>query len=144
MKILDILKRHNVETQEELVERLREEGIPVTQATISRDVKELKLIKIPVGEGKYRYAFPEEQPTGGQRERLRRLFRECVIDVDHSENIVVVKTLAGTANTAAEAIDVSNWEEIVGTLAGENTVLVVVRRRDQVPGLLQKMRKLMR
>lgn len=143
VKIMEIIQNRPVETQEELADHLRREGMTVTQATVSRDIKELQLLKVPTDDGRYRYAMPEEGPAGYQRERLQRLFRECLISVDHSENIVVIKTLSGTANTAAEALDVLKWEEIIGTVAGDNTVLAVVRPREAVAGLIDKLEKLM-
>ncbi|MEW6242750.1 MAG: arginine repressor [Bacillota bacterium] len=143
MKILEIVKDEIVETQEELARRLGEEGISVTQATISRDIKELHLIKVPVGDGRYRYALREESAALSPSDRFRRLFRECCVGIDHSENIVVVKCLTGTASTAGEAIDGLRWREVVGTVAGDNTVIVVVKPKEATLGTVLKLKELL-
>ncbi|HEY8552371.1 MAG TPA: arginine repressor [Thermaerobacter sp.] len=140
--ILEIIQAKPIETQEELVRELERRGMPATQATVSRDIKELGLIKTPTGDGRYCYALPDAAPGG--RERLRRLFRESLLDIDTSENLVVVKTLRGTAAAAGEAIDQLGWPEIVGTVAGDNTVLVVVRSREVAPLVADRFRELAR
>ncbi|MCL6451365.1 MAG: arginine repressor [Acetobacteraceae bacterium] len=143
MKILEIVREQVVGTQEELARHLREQGIEVTQATVSRDIKELQLLKLPNGDGRYRYAMPPDQPSGVQAERMRRVFRECVVGIDWSENLVVVKALSGTGSAIGEAVDCLRWPEVVGTVAGDNTVLVVVRKREASPRLVEKLRALM-
>jgi len=140
--ILDIVQSMQIETQEELARELNRRGMQVTQATVSRDIKELGLIKSPTADGRYCYALPDSAPAG--RERLRRLFREALVDIDTSENLVVVKTLRGTAAAAGEAIDQLAWPEIVGTVAGDNTVLVVVRSRDVAASVAERFRELAR
>ena len=140
--ILDIIQSMQIETQEELARELERRGMPVTQATVSRDIKELGLIKSPTADGRYCYALPDSAPGG--RERLRRLFRESLLDIDTSENLVVVKTLRGTAAAAGEAIDQLGWPEIVGTVAGDNTVLVVVRSREVAGQVADRFRELAR
>lgn len=142
--ITEILRDRVVETQEELAELLRQEGISVTQATVSRDIKEMHLIKIPNGDGRYRYALPEEGVPGGFGEHLLRLLRECVVRTDWSENIVVIHTLPATAAGVAEALDSLDAEEVIGTLAGERTVFVVVRPKEAVPRFLGRLRQLTR
>lgn len=140
--IIDIIQSTPIETQEELARELERRGMAVTQATVSRDIKELGLIKSPTPDGRYCYALPEAAPGG--RERLRRLFREALLEIDTSENLIVVKTLRGTAAAAGEAIDQLGWPEIVGTVAGDNTVLVVVRSRDIAPRVAERFRDLAR
>jgi transcriptional regulator of arginine metabolism len=125
-KILELIRSNILETQEELVEALSRHGIPVTQATISRDIKELQLTKIPVGDGGYRYSLPEEQPAGSLDKR-RRLFRDSVLGVDFSDNLIVVRALPGTAPGVASAIDHFNWPEMIGSVAGDDTVLVICK-----------------
>jgi len=142
-KILEIIRREIVETQEDLARRLREEGIKVTQATISRDIRELNLIKSPTGDGRLRYAQPGETISPNPNERLKRLIRDCCTNVDHSENIVVVNCLSGTANAVCEAVDLMRWKEIVGTVAGDNTFLIVVRTRPGVQAVISKLKKIM-
>jgi len=144
MKILELIRQESIQTQEELAERLRSEGgIDVTQATISRDIKELHLVKVPDGRGRYRYALPDDQPSPGRLERMRRIFVECVIGIDSAENLILVKSLSGTAAAVGEAIDRLGWSEVVGTIAGDNTVLVVVRDRRTTPKLEEKLRQLL-
>lgn len=140
-RIMELIRSDRVATQAELAETLRREGFSVTQATISRDIRELGLVKVP-HEGGYRYAPPDRASAPSLLERLRRFFRDSVVSLDASENLVVVKTLPGTAGAVAEAIDRLDFEDIVGTLAGENTILVVVRSKRQVPGLLARFEEL--
>ena len=126
-KILSIIAREDIDTQELLMERLQREGISCTQATISRDIKQLHLIKEPVGRGRYRYAVSVRQSGLNVADKLRTIFRESVLSIDCAQNIVVVKTLRGLANGAAAALDSMELPYLVGTLAGEDTVLLVMR-----------------
>jgi len=139
IRILDIIQRSRVRTQEELVEALRDEGIEVTQATISRDIKDLRLVKIPTSDGSYRYALPSTTPSIERGERLMRILRDSIIDCDSSENMLVINTLPATAQVVAEALDALHLPEILGTLAGERTVFAVVRSREDVPQLLRRL-----
>lgn len=141
-KILEIIRNRIVETQEDLAESLNREGIQVTQATISRDIKELQLNKIPTGDGRYRYALPEDAPPGASDKR-RRIFRESVLGVDFSENLVVIKTLPGTAPGVGAAIDALGWKEIIGSVAGDDTVLIIMRSRDITSSVVERIRSLM-
>ena len=126
-KILSIIAREDIDTRELLMERLQREGISCTQATISRDIKQLHLIKEPVGRGRYRYAVSVRQSGLNVADKLRTIFRESVLSIDCAQNIVVVKTLLGLANGAAAALDSMELPYLVGTLAGEDTVLLVMR-----------------
>ena len=126
-KILSIIAREDIDTQELLMERLQREGISCTQATISRDIKQLHLIKEPVGRGRYRYAVSVRQSGLNVADKLRTIFRESILSIDCAQNIVVVKTLLGLANGAAAALDSMELPYLVGTLAGEDTVLLVMR-----------------
>lgn len=139
-KILSIIREHVVETQEELARHLHECGFRITQATVSRDIKELQLIKVPVENGRYRYVHPDETSNVQRNERIMRLFRECVVSYDYSENIVVLNTLPATASGVAEAIDTLDAEEVIGTMAGERIVFVVVKPRQAVTKFLQRIR----
>jgi len=143
MKILEIIRNQVIETQEELTEKLRQEGIKVTQATVSRDIKELKLVKTATSDGRYRYTLPQSEERLAVMERLRRVFRECCVGFDYSHNIVVVKTLSGAAPAVGEAIDNLGWEEVVGTVAGDNTVLMAIRDANMAPTVLDKLRQMM-
>ena len=126
-KILSIIAREDIDTQELLMERLQREGISCTQATISRDIKQLHLIKEPVGRGRYRYAVSVRQSGLNVADKLRTIFRESVLSIDCAQNIVVVKTLLGLANGAAAALDSMELPYLVGTLAGDDTGILIMR-----------------
>jgi len=139
--ILEIINERPIMTQEDLAVALRARGIQATQATISRDIKELQLVKTPVGGDSYRYA----KPQGGQPdpakiyERLRRLFQEAVVKYDFSGNLVVIHTLPGAAQGVASSLDQSGWREIIGTVAGDDAILVVVKPADDMPSLTKRL-----
>jgi transcriptional regulator of arginine metabolism len=141
--ILDVIEKQTVQTQEELADILRNRGISVTQATVSRDIKELRLIKVLSENGIYRYASVGKAERG-MTERFIRIFTESVLSMNSAVNIVVIKTLTGSANAAAEAIDALNWPEIVGTLAGDNTIMVVVKTAEVVPEVMRRFRSMMK
>ena len=132
-KILELIEKYNIETQEELIARLAECGIESKQTTVSRDIKELMLIKVPTGDGRYRYALPAQENYAFTKERMRRIFNDTIIDCDYSENILVVKTLPGGANTVAAALDYCKWPEIIGTVAGDDSILVVIKPKETAP-----------
>ncbi|MBC9784886.1 arginine repressor [Heliobacillus mobilis] len=136
--ILDVINSEIISTQEELAQRLRDRGIEVTQATVSRDIKELGLFKVPVSKDESRYAAPGESAPHPVPDRLRRLLRDTVTHVDYSLNIVVVRTLPGHAHAVAAAIDHSQWTEIIGTVAGDDTIFIVVKPVEAVEGLVDK------
>ncbi len=138
-RIVAIVRGELVETQEDLATHLQREGFPVTQATVSRDIKELKLVKVPTGDGRYRYAPADEAAASPRGERMLRLFRECVTGWDASENIVVINTLAATAAGVAEAVDGLRAPEVIGTLGGERTVFVVIKPKQAVTRFLQRL-----
>lgn len=139
--IREIIEAQAVETQEELAEALRSNDIEVTQATVSRDIKEMMLIKVPTGSGHYRYALPKQEEWLWGKERLARLFRDNVVGVEDSENLVVVKTLPGSAGMVAAGLDQSQWEEIIGTIAGDDNILVVVKPKSAVPKVVNRMKQ---
>ena len=126
-KIMEIISNQDVETQEQLLEALRNAGFNSTQATISRDIKELRIVKELTSFGTYRYSTSAKEVTGTFSGRLNTIFRECVTGFDYSQNLMVIKTLPGLAGAAASAIDGMNMSVILGTLAGDDTVLVVMR-----------------
>ncbi|ADG82541.1 arginine repressor, ArgR [Thermincola potens JR] len=127
LKILEIVNSKIIETQEELAEELKRAGFDVTQATVSRDIKELRLVKIPIGDNHYRYGVPTATINLHNQERMKTMFRDSVVKLDYSENIIVVKTLPGTAQAVASTIDGANDPHIIGTVAGDDTILVVVK-----------------
>ncbi|ACX52497.1 arginine repressor, ArgR [Ammonifex degensii KC4] len=124
-KILEIIRSRPVASQQELVEELRKAGFNVTQATVSRDLKELRLVKVATEEG-WRYALPATE-LPAQEEKLRQLVQSAVVGIEVSGNLVVVKTLPGAAQGVASAVDRANWPEVIGTVAGDDTFIVVVR-----------------
>ncbi|MBQ1890113.1 arginine repressor [Selenomonas caprae] len=139
--IKDIIDAQVIETQEELAAALRERRIQVTQATVSRDIKELMLIKVPSGDGRYRYASPMQNTLLFTEERMRRLFADTVTDCDYSENLIVVKTLPGGASTVASALDHANWSEVIGTLAGDDTILVIIKPKEATEKILKRLQE---
>ena len=126
-KIMEIISTQNVETQEQLLAALQKEGFRGTQATISRDIKELRIVKELTNLGTYRYTTSSDEMSGSFTSRLNTIFRECVIGYDYAQNIIVVRTLPGLASAAGSAIDAMNISPIVGTLAGDDTVMIVMR-----------------
>ena len=130
-KILDLIDRFEIETQEDLTAHLRALGYNTTQATISRDIKELRLIKtLSSGTGKYKYTSSNAGAADSFTTRLRNIFRECVTDIDAAQNMVVIKTLPGLGQAAAMAIDAMRAPDVVGTLGGDDTVFAVMRDND--------------
>lgn len=148
-RIMEIVSKQAISTQEEIVEVLRAEGFIATQATVSRDIKELRLVKIPTGENTYRYGLPPEKGVAGNEERLRRMVREMVLAVNFSGNIVVLRTYPGNAQAAASLLDQAGWPEVIGTVAGDDTILLVIKPPQekkppqQTAALIQRLRNLM-
>lgn len=141
-RILEIIENNEIETQDELVEQLALDGINVTQATISRDIKELKLVKVLSGSGKYKYAaFKSEDKKS--YDRFIRLIKEVLVNIDYTENMVVLKTLDGSAQLVAQVIDSLGTREIVGTISGLNTVFVLVRDKNDIGKIVDRMKKLL-
>lgn len=129
-KILSIIQNHTVTTQEELQSLLREAGFHATQATISRDIKQLRLVKELSANGVYKYSAAQRRSSSDTDGRLRTIFRESVTSFDLAQNIVVLKTLPGLANAAAAALDSMDLPELVGTLAGDDTAILIMRTND--------------
>ena len=126
-RILSIISEEMIETQEQLLERLEECGMKSTQATISRDIKQLHLIKEPIGGGRYRYAVSVHKTKLNFADRLKNILRESFLSIDYAQNIVVLKTMPGLANAAGSAIDNMGISGMVGSIAGDDTVLLVMR-----------------
>ncbi|MDR3050642.1 MAG: arginine repressor [Oscillospiraceae bacterium] len=137
--ILEIIGKEDVETQEELAAALRERGILVTQATVSRDIKELHLLKVLADNGGYKYATLDKAEKG-MTDRFIRIFSESVVSITAANNLIVIKTLTGSAAAAAEAVDSMHWSPVVGTLAGDNTIFVAVRSIDEVESVIERFR----
>ena len=143
-KILEIISSRNVETQEELSDALREVGIVATQATISRDIKELRLQKILTPDGSYRYSAPNRRNDMNIDLRLQTIFRESVTSVEAAGNLVVIKTLPGLANAACSAVDSMELDDVLGTLAGDDTGIIIAREEKFAGALKEKFLQLMK
>lgn len=141
--IISMIENNCIETQEELAARLRASGYSVTQATVSRDIKELKLLKVPAADGGYQYAMPEKQDAS-VNDRLIRMLTDSLVSVKYAGHMIVAKTLSGSANIAAEALDNMEWPEILGTIAGDNTVFIVVDSQDDVTKIAERISKMIR
>ena len=141
--ILDIIEKQEIETQEELASALNARGIRVTQATVSRDIKELRLLKVMTPSGKYKYATGD-QADNNLTDRFIRMLAESLLSVSSANNLIVVKTLSGSANVAAEALDSMHWPEVLGTLAGDNTVLLIIRSNEETITVTSRIREMMK
>ena len=126
-KIMEIISKTNVETQEQLLSLLQEAGFTGTQATISRDIKELRIVKELTAMGTYRYTAAAKEVPGTFSARLNTIFRESITNFDYAQNLVVIHTLPGLANAAASAVDAMHLSVVLCTLAGDDTVMVVMR-----------------
>ena len=139
-RIIEIIGAYNIEKQDELIEKLKDSGFDVTQATISRDIKELGLVKVSTKENKYKYAVPSISAQENMRisAKYRNIIRETIIKVDCAENLAVLKTYSGMAQAAAAAIDGMDWSEIVGSIAGDDTILVILRSHERAREFCKK------
>lgn len=142
-RIVEIISEYNIETQEELIEKLRESGMPVTQATVSRDIKEMGLVKVATRDSQYKYSLP--QGNSGDNVRIsakyRNIIRETIIKADYAGNIVVLRTFAGMANAAAAAVDGMGFTDIVGSIAGDDTIFFVMRSNDKARDFTMQFRE---
>ena len=141
--ILEIIEAKDIETQEELAEELKNRGVKVTQATVSRDIKELRLLKVLAENGGYKYATVERAEKG-MNERFIRILAESVVSMESANNLIVIKTLSASANAACEAIDSLKWPDVLGTVAGDNTILVIARSNEAVEGVMTRFQSLIR
>jgi transcriptional regulator of arginine metabolism len=130
IKIREIITGGEIETQDELVDALRAAGYQVTQATVSRDIKELHLIKVPSENGRYKYSLPTDQKFNPLH-KLKRTLNDNFISIDYADNLVVMKSLPGTANAIGALIDNLEWSEIMGTICGDDTILIICRSKEQ-------------
>ena len=141
-KIMEIISTQNVETQEQLLSALQREGFRGTQATISRDIKELRIVKELSNLGTYRYTAPTSEMDGTFSSRLNTIFRECVVSFDYAQNIIVIRTLPGLGSAAGAAIDAMNMSAVVGSLAGDDTVMLVVAEDATRSAVLRALRSI--
>ena len=141
--ILDIIDKKDIETQEELAAELKARGVKVTQATVSRDIKELRLLKVLSENGGYKYATAERAEKG-MSERFIRILAESVMTIESAVNLIVIKTISASAQAAAEAIDSLKWPELLGTIAGDNTILVIARSEEAVESVVSRVHALIK
>jgi transcriptional regulator of arginine metabolism len=142
-KILEIVTTRDVETQEQLLQELQDAGFYSTQATISRDIKELRIVKELTSFGTYRYTTSSKEVSGTFSTRLNTIFRECVTGVDYAQNIVVIHTLPGLASAAGSAVDAMSMSFVLGTLAGDDTVIIVVRDTNAAAAFCSEIKNLL-
>ncbi|MEY8517741.1 arginine repressor [Lachnospiraceae bacterium 29-84] len=142
-KILELIAQHTIETQEELSEYLEQEGFHVTQATVSRDIRELKLSKVSDGIGRQKYAaFREKKEEIDLNGTYIRVFRDGFVSMDMAQNILVIKTVSGMAMAVAASLDAMDCHEIVGSIAGDDTIMCAVRTIDDTKRLMARLRKM--
>ncbi|MFC4599183.1 transcriptional regulator AhrC/ArgR [Cohnella hongkongensis] len=141
-KIRELIGSREVETQEELVEALGLEGMQVTQATVSRDIKEMQLIKVPLEDGRYKYSMPQDQRYN-PAQKLKRALLDHYLGAEAADNLVVLKCLPGTAGTIAALIDGMDWPEIIGTIGGDDTTLIISRTKSDGEALLKRINEMM-
>jgi transcriptional regulator of arginine metabolism len=137
IKIREIIARNDVETQDELVDLLCEAGFNVTQATVSRDIKELHLVKVPTNDGRYKYSLPADQRFNPQH-KLKRTLIESFISIDQADNLLVMKTMPGNAHAIGALIDHLEWQEILGTICGDDTILIICRNKEYATEMSQR------
>ena len=141
-KIVELINKYQIETQDELAEYLNEAGFKVTQATVSRDIRDLKLTKVPAENGRHNYAVLQSAQNG-MTEKYVRILRDGFSSMDMAQNILVLKTVSGMAMAVAAALDAMNWNEIVGCIAGDDTIMCAVRTVDDTILLMEKIKKLL-
>lgn len=142
-KIIELVDTYDVETQEELAEYLKQAGYQVTQATVSRDIRELKLSKLPAGNGRQKYVFvKQEEAQPG--DKYIRVLREGFVSMDMAQNILVLKTVSGMAMAVAAAVDTMKLKEIVGSIAGDDTIMMAVRTVEETKVLMEKIRSMLK
>lgn len=140
-KVIEIIEKYEVETQEELANYLKEAGYQVTQATVSRDIRELKLTKVPTGKGKQKYVVLKQEDTH-LGDKYIRVLQDGFISMDMAQNLLVIRTVAGMAMAVAAAIDALKFKEVVGTIAGDDTIMVANRTVEDTENLMEKIREL--
>ena len=140
-KIIDLISRNDVETQEELADLLNGEGFRVTQATVSRDIRELKLTKISLNDGRQKYAVMQASREN-MNEKYLRILKDGFLSMDMAQNILVVKTVSGMAMAVAASIDAMQWPEVAGCIAGDDTIMCAIRSADDTVAVMNRLKKL--
>ena len=143
-KILELIESYAIDTQEELQNRLQECGFKVTQATVSRDIKELRLVKVQSSDGRYIYAKPTQDRQTGDMEGFRSIFTQSLLHIDYANNIVVIKCRTGMANAVCVSMDQLHWKGVVGTLSGDDTIFVLMRNEEQAAEFVDQLHKISR
>lgn len=139
-KIVELIGKYEIDTQEELAERLREAGFTVTQATVSRDIRELKLTKVAMDNGRQRYTVMQSQSS--YTDKYIRILRDGYMSMDRAQNIIVIKTVSGMAMAVAASLDALHMHELVGCIAGDDTIMCAVRTVEDTIGLMEKLKKM--
>jgi len=142
LKIMNYIQEEEISTQSELARKLRADGIDVTQATVSRDIKQLGLIKVPTNDQGYKYALPPEQKQGNLKGRMERMFKDSIVEMGYSENLIVITTLPGAAQGVASLLDKVDWDGILGTVAGDDTILIIAKPKEAVSDIMDKLHDL--
>lgn len=142
-KILEIIAEQEIETQEELAGQLKKSGFDVTQATVSRDIRELKLTKMPSGKGKQKYIVLRQEEQSRMEDKYIRVLKDGFVSMDMAQNILVVKTVSGMAMAVAAAIDAMQFQEVVGSIAGDDTIMMAVRTVEDTQLLMGKIKDLL-
>lgn len=137
LKIREVIGKREIETQDELVDYLKNQGFNVTQATVSRDIKELHLVKVPLPDGRYKYSLPADQRFN-PLQKLKRSLTDSFIGIDYTENFIVLKTLPGNAQAIGALIDNLDWQEIMGTICGDDTCLIICRTPENAETINEK------
>ena len=140
-KIVELVNKYHIETQEELADRLNQEGYKVTQATVSRDIRDLKLTKVQTEAGRQKYAVLQKSESK-LTEKYGRILRDGFISMDVAQNILVIKTVSGMAMAVAAAIDDMNWHEVVGCIAGHDTIMCAIRTVEDAEVVMEKFRRI--
>lgn len=140
-KIIQLINEYDVETQEELAEYLNREGFKVTQATVSRDIRDLKLTKVPAENGRQRYVVHQNMEDG-MNEKYIRVLKDGYVSMDMAQNILVIKTVSGMAMAVCAAIDAMKWNEVVGSIAGDDTIMCAIRSVDDTISVMDKISKI--
>lgn len=137
IKIREIVTQYDIETQEDLVTFLKDAGYNVTQATVSRDIKELRLVKVPTNHGGYKYSLPADNRFN-PLQKLKRLLMDSFVGIEHSENLIVMRTMPGNAHAIAVLIDNLDWPDVLGTIAGDDTILIICRDKEKAPQVVER------
>ena len=138
---MELINKHRIETQEELAEYLNKEGFKVTQATVSRDIRDLKLTKVPTDDGKQRYAVHQKDESE-MSEKYIRVLKDGFVSMDMAQNILVIKTVSGMASAVCAALDAMRWNEIVGSIAGDDTIMCAIRSVEDTVSVMDKISKI--